>query len=212
MVLWPVVWEEYGVFFRTGAQVLFESFGFKDVVRFEALPEREGMDDTQVLLTKADAPKRTWVRNGTTYHAALATRMKLSSKHVGYVSTAVVVGLILATPIPWSRRGRAFLWGVLLLHAFIAARLAILVVYGLTLNSSGAPAQLDSLWAATLHTGMQTLSVGPTVSYILPVTIWILVSLRREDLGMVLPARRDVPAKSRIGGGVTRQSGRGIAG
>ena len=190
MALWPLVCEWYPGFLRTGGEVLFGSLGLKDVVRFEALPEREGMDDTQILLTKADAPKRTLVRNGTTYHAAVATRMKLSSRHVGYVSTAVLVGLILATPIRWSRRGRAFFWGVLLLHAFIAARLAILVVYGLTLNSSGPPAQLDSLWAGTLHTGMQTLSAGPTVSYILPVIIWILVSLRREDLAMILPARR----------------------
>ncbi len=70
----------------------------------------------------------------------------------------------------------------------------------------------DPNWSKPLRIGVEFLAGGPGSSCIAAILIWMLVSLRRENLAMILPARRDVAAKSRIGGGVTRQSGRGIAG
>ena len=106
------------------------------------------------------------------------------------MSSATLAGLILATPIPWPRRGRAFFWGMILLHAFVALRLATLIIYGFTLDTPGPLALPDAFWGRTLRAVILTFSVGQGLSYIVPILIWMLVSLRREDLAMILPGRR----------------------
>ena len=109
---------------------------------------------------------------------------------MAYLSTAVLTGLILATPIPWSRRGPALFWGIILLHAFVALRLATLIIFGFALDTPGPLALPDAFWGRTLRAVIVTFSVGQGLSYIFPILIWMLVSLRREDLAMILPARR----------------------
>ena len=83
MALWPVVCGAYREVFRTGGDALFRSFGS---VRFRALAEIHGMNDTKIFVKAGESSQWTW--------------MKISTRHVGYISTAAVVGLIVATPAP----------------------------------------------------------------------------------------------------------------
>ncbi len=93
MGLWPVVRGGYRELFRTGGESFFGALGS---IRFEGLPQAEGLNDTKIFVTNRTSGQSTWI--------------KVSSRHVGYASTAAVLGLILASPIPWSRRVRALIW------------------------------------------------------------------------------------------------------
>jgi hypothetical protein len=48
----------------------------------------------------------------------------------------------------------------------------------------------ETFWAKTLRGTVGRLSVGLAVSYIAPIVIWALVSLRREYLEMIIPGLR----------------------
>lgn len=169
MGLWPVVCGGYRELFRTGGESF---FGALCSIRFRGLAKPEGMDDTKIFVKSRESSKWTW--------------MKVSTRHVGYTSTAVVVGLILASPIPWSRRARALIWGLLLVHGFIALRLGVLIVYVMSLGWHETPPA--TLWNRSVSAGVLCVSTGQAFSYIGPVVIWLLVALRREDLDMIMSA------------------------
>ena len=198
MALWPVARGVYSRSFRSGGELVAGFFRSRGEIRFRALADQHSKHDTSIVVRYSDS--QTW------------TKMEVGSMRLGYRPMALLVGLIAGSSIPWLRRARAFLWGFALLLAFVALRLAIILTWGLSMNEHGWNVVSNHFWNEALHTGIWSVSVGVGMSYIAPVVIWMLVSLRREDLAMILPARRDVAAKSRIGGGVTRQSGRGIAG
>lgn len=169
MALWPLVSGSYREFLRTGGDFLFGSSGS---VRFQILPQPEGMDDSRIFVRQGDSSQWMWIN--------------FSTKHVGYASTAVLAALVLATPFPWSRRVVALGCGYLLLHGFIALRVLILIGAGTT----NVP---DTVWNRTLGTGLQLLATGQAVSYIAPILIGLLVSLRREELERLFPSWRDRP-------------------
>lgn len=163
VALWPMLSSGYASLFRSGGELVLGRFGSGGLVRFRDLPQPEGMDDTRILLKARGSHEWTW--------------MKLSTRHVGFTSTAVLVALVLATPVPWRRRARALLWAMLLIHLFITLRLLIMIAFGMSLNESGADALPDSFLARCLAAGSLSVSVGQGLSYIAPVLIWVLVAL-----------------------------------
>lgn len=176
MALWPVAADEYGAFFRAGGELIFGSFGSTRTVRFRTLTEPDGTNDTSFRIINRTSGE--W------------TKLNTSSRYMGYFSTGVLAGLVLATPIPWRRRARALLWGLLLLHGFISLRLGILIGYACTLETSGPLVLSQAFWARSLRAAVGFLTIGLAVSYIVPILIWALVSLRREDLAMIIPGQR----------------------
>lgn len=173
MALWPAVSDIYGSAFRTGGKFLFGAFPSSVQVRFEHLPSAEAMNDTRIWVRKPGSPK--W------------WRFRVSSRHMGYLSTALLTGLLVATPLPWRRRTRTIIWGLIAVHGFIALRQGLAVAYGLHMNT-GVPQMLrDPYWSTRLRLGVEFLAGGPSSSCIAAILIWMLVSLRREDLGMILP-------------------------
>lgn len=134
MAPWPGLEHGYAYLFRSGSNIVFARFWFwpDGGVRFLDLkalkpgdlapgtPELEatGTFDTGMELRSQRAP-------------GAYGYLRTSSRYVGYGPTVVLITLVLATPILWARRGWALLWGLLLIHAFIALRLT------LTLSANG---------------------------------------------------------------------------
>ncbi len=163
----PLVSDTYRDLFRSGGDILFGAYGS---VRFRTLPEPVGMHDTKISVKHRGS--RQW------------TGIRINSKHVGYTSTAVLTALIVATPLGWSRRGVALGCGYLLLHGFIALRLLIFV-------RAGTAEVLDTFWNRAIRAGLLSLSAGQAVSFIVPILIWILVSMRQEDIELIMPGSSD---------------------
>ncbi len=191
MAPWPGLQRGYAYLFRAGGNAFFShSFWFSAgkvrfldlhssdlVADFNAVipgklppgfepPGLQGVKDTLMVLMNRRVP-------------ASIGQLRTSSRYVGYGPTAVLIALVVATSLPWSRRGWALLWGWLLIQVFIAFRLT------LTLTANGFAAEKDyalfhpnDFWRGVLTRVESIFSDDPTVSFVVPAVVWLLVALR----------------------------------
>lgn len=183
MGLWPVAYDTYGVFFKGGTELLYGSLGSSRAVQLRPLPPSERLDENDTQLVFKTGASRNW------------RSTKISVRDIGYLSTTVLVGLIVATPIPWRRRVRALLAGMVLLHGVIALRLGILIAALFDRTSPAPWITPDTFWGKAVDAGIVRFSLGQPIAYIVSILIWMLVSLHRDDLTMILSGRRNSPGK-----------------
>lgn len=187
--LWPAWEQTYASVFRLGGSAFFSQFWvwpeasvrFLDL-RSESLvadinnvmpgelpdgfrpPRRTTDKDTLLLLMNRNTPGPIGM-------------LRTGSHMMGYVPTSVLIALILATPFRWSRRGWALLWGMILVHAFIAVRLSAMLIH----SGFGAPGKAYALfkpglfWQGTLARIDEVLADNPTFAYVAPVCLWMLI-------------------------------------
>ncbi len=191
MARWPGLEHGYAYLFRAGGNLLFsKTFWFWSngrvhfidlyapdqaaaIERAVGVPvgegftpaKAEGVKDTLLILIN----RRLGESEG----------MRTSSRLVGYMPTAIIVVLVLATPLPLRRRGWALLWGLVLVQLFIAFRLTLLLLDGgfaaggdVTLFHPG------PFWRGALSNARKIVCNDPTLSWLFPVFIWFLVALR----------------------------------
>jgi hypothetical protein len=195
MVPWPGLASGYRAIFRCGGNTLFARFWFwpQAGVRFldlyhlkpgdlapgaPSLPSTDAFDLAMELKTRG-VPQVGYLRT--------------SSRYVGYGTTALLVALIVATPIPWRRRGWALLWGLLLSHAFIALRLTLtLLAGGFAADKAYAIFHPGPFWRGALTRMDSVLADNPAVSFVVPTFIWFLVAFRsRSRHGATGPQARN---------------------
>ena len=181
MLPWPGFNAAYGGYFRGLARQIFAEDGEGRAVRFEAAP----MQGTRALDT------RIVVDSLESADPAIHRRVKvleLDSRAVGWVPTAFVLALILATPFPWRRRGWAVIWGGLAIQVFVLFAVAVYIlsetgqVHRLSLDGWPAIAKVvvDSL--------EETLITQMGAGFVVPVAVWIGVMFRRGDFKFLLDA------------------------
>jgi hypothetical protein len=112
---------------------------------------------------------------------ALGTK-RFSSRHVGYMPTVTFVALVLASPVAWSRKGWALLWGLLLVHVFVIVRFGFVVLEAFHGSEAHCLFQVCPPWSGILRLLFNVTAVVPATTYLVPLVIWILVTFRREDL------------------------------
>ena len=115
MAPWPGLGGAYAACFRATANLLFGSFAGQGSVRFAPAAGRGREADAEVTFTSP--------RTGA------VGRVPVASRRMGYVPTAMLIGLVLATPLPWSRKVRALLWGFLLINGFVVLRVALVLLH-----------------------------------------------------------------------------------
>lgn len=104
-----------------------------------------------------------------------------SSLLAGYGPAAMVVALIVATPIRWRRRLIALATGLILMHGLIILRMGAHLWFAL--NGPDAPAGQSSPStndSLTQHLGVAM--YGPSIAYATAVLIWLVVAVRTRDL------------------------------
>ena len=165
---WPGVREGYASAYRGTMNTLFGAFGSTGRVRFEP---REGADknvDTRLVIRSIATPLQ-----GKVDHNTYIT---------GYLPTVQVIVLVLATPIVWSRRWRALLVGLGLVHVFIFLRVLLTLVRWFSEDQPWALFHPGPWVRAILMGTFEFVAVAPESSFIVPALIWILVCFRRSDL------------------------------
>ncbi len=169
---WPGFNAAYGKYFRTLGQTVFAREGERRMLRFEAVPAElhHGLD-TRIALANRDQADRDG--KGPVHYLELDTR------GVGWVPTALLLALILATPVPWRRRGWALLWGLLVVHGYILFSVG---VYIWNNSADLALLTLTPFWQQVLGGLEETLITQMGASFVVPVLIWILVTLRKQDI------------------------------
>lgn len=135
-----------------------------DLPRGVKLLARSASLDTLVLVMNRSVPSTFGQR-------------RVSSRLSGYWPTAGLVALLVATPIPWARRGWSLLAGLLVLHAFLALRMSVeLLVGGLA-----DPAKKYALfhpgeyWFGMLKRMDEVLVQNPAVPFLMAAAIWLFV-------------------------------------
>ena len=122
-----------------------------------------------------------------------------SSSLMGYVPVALLIALVFATPMRWTRRGWAVLWGLLLVQAFIAIRISALV-----LNKGFAVAEKPyalfqpgrfAKWV--LASSNEVLADNPSFAYVAPVCIWLIVLFGFAMFDRLRPEKSRPPSEKR---------------
>jgi hypothetical protein len=170
---WPGWNAIYGSYFRALGQAVFSRPDDQRVVLFEPHQMQHGFSslDTQMTLGNralADSSGK-----------GRAEIVDLDSRSMGWMPTALTMALILATPVPWRQRAWALLWGLLLIHAFILFTLQVCLWDE---SSAVSLIELSPFWQLIVDELQYTLITQLGASFSVPILIWILVTIRRENL------------------------------
>ncbi len=180
VVPWAGFRDVYADLFRVGANAVVGSFGQTGRTEFEPAPESRPKSDTYIRFSIAGFPM--WVR------------IAYNAWHAGWLPVATLLALVLATPIPWSRRWKALAWGLVWTHVFVLVRVFVFVLYGF----SGPPfLQLFSVGPfahKVLEVALELVAVSVGTSCLVPALIWLLVTFRREDWAEATACQRRRPA------------------
>ena len=166
---WGVAQRGYAPYYRWIANRVYGSLGSVGSARFEPLEEASGRFDSQMVIKCVH-----FVGKRSTRDVPFFTR------RIGYLPTAQVAALILATSIPWRRKWIMLLLGLVLIQAFIMLEVGLTVLYSLTdvrlpvfdIEPS------TSRFVARLY---EMTVISPTLSFIIPILIWLLFCFRRDD-------------------------------
>lgn len=174
--------DAYGKVFRAAGNRIFGTFGSRGVVRFRLRTENspEGMDTTVYLRVRPE-PRLRWVT--------------CRSWDTGWRPVATFFALMLATPIPWSRRWRALCWGIVSVHVFVVLRVLMLVIFGFCESPAKfglfSPSQY---WVGIIEAAFEFVAIAPVGTIMAPLFIWILVSFRRGDWTAIFGATQQATA------------------
>ncbi len=169
---WPGLEDTYARVFRAGAQYVLGSYGSAGAVRFEpGSPQDETHDTGLMALNKGNGAY---------------VGMGIDTRYEGYVPAAFLLSLALSSPVPWSRRIWALVWGLLLIHIFIALKLLVMITYLFSLDHPASLFKFSDFWNKALAGALQVIAPAPLTWLIVPIFIWILVTFRREDFGTYL--------------------------
>lgn len=181
MAPWPGLGKAYSKLYLAGASALFKSFGSKGVVHFNRSDDAEY--DINVGLYNRDQVDK----NG---HVTIF-QASHTSRRDGYMYMTFMTALILASLIPWKRKVWALLLGLILIHGFIALKLAIRLLHAFSIKPLSLFA-LSPFWKRMLAIAHQQFVVNVNFGFVVSIFIWILVSFRREDWLKILSSRDEI--------------------
>ncbi len=163
---WPGINAGYATLFSAGGNLMFRSFMLGDSVRFRPVSHPTASDDTHI--------------HGPNSRTGVGRRTTPFSRRWGYLPTAFLVSLVLATPLPWRRRLGALLVALILLHACIVGELLVVVVHKLS-GPELALFHVRPPWDNLLDAANAVVEAGMVMFFMVPVLIWGLVCFRRAD-------------------------------
>jgi len=170
---WPGWNEIYGSYFRALGTAAFSRQNDQRIVQFQAHQLEHGFSTLGTQMTLSNRALLDNNGNG------LAEMVDLDTRSIGWVPTALTMALILATPVPWRQRGWALLWGLLLIHAFILFSLQVWIWdESPAVSLTNPPSWVKTAWDELEYALVTQLGA----SFSVPILIWILVTIRREDL------------------------------
>jgi|CXWL01.1.fsa_nt_gi hypothetical protein len=158
VIPWPGVTSGYGSAFRWTSNVILSTVGLSQLAHMEAPATTQPTWDVEMVMKHPQTGK-SW-------------RMEFGSRAWGYLPTAAALALVLAVPTPWSRRFLGIILILVLIHAFIAIRIVVALVYGF---SFGGVISVSPGWLKTFEIALLAVSGTPIMSYAVPVILWLLV-------------------------------------
>jgi len=166
---WPGLREVYGAYFRAFGGLFFERENERCEVTFETTERNSPRpQDTRVVIVN----KALMNYDG----SGPVRNLDFDAQSLGWRAQALLIALIVATPIPWRRRIRALMFGTLAMQVYLLLFLGVAILNEST-EISLLP--LAPFWKSALN-GLKTVLVSQ-LSLCLPVLIWGLVTFRTGD-------------------------------
>lgn len=112
--------------------------------------------------------------------------LDLNTRSRGLVPTSLIIALVLATPVPRVRRAWGLFWGLLCYHGFIFVSIAVWLLQEPEDGPGGlALFVLPPFSRAMVNHLTDLLLLRTSLAFVI-VLIWILVTLRRQDVGEIV--------------------------
>lgn len=172
-LLWPAVGGAYRDLFLGSTRIAFGDFGEGRVVVVEAVPQKRATGTDGMMYPRLVSERGT------------LSAIAVSTFRQGYLPTAILLALILATAVPWARRWRVLPVALLVLHAFLGLRTGLALAFGFSTvqDASGRPALALGDAGQWIVGRLATLLWHePHMNYVVPVAIWAVVVVGREPV------------------------------
>ena len=169
IVPWPGWNAFYGDYFRAIGRAVFPEGSGRWIIRFEAARGLRPPLETAITVANREQVRA----DG----RGPAKTLGLDTRSVGWVPTALTLALILASPVPWKRRGRALLWGLTLVHIFIFLSVGC---YIWNESASLGLANIPAFWKPVADGLEETLVTQLGASFVMPALIWLVVTFRTK--------------------------------
>lgn len=213
VIPWPGLGRAYGCLFRSFGNVVFTRFWFWPEARVRFFDLRSPTLVRDVKLQAALGPGAHFdfkpppatvvldtlmlLKNEGEGRVATLGFVRTSSRSLGYWPTAFFLALALATPMPWKRKGWALLWGLLLVHGFIAFRLTLVLLQkGFAADKSYALFHPAPFWANLLEHVEKVAVHNPTASFAAAVFIWLVVAFAELSRWLFPKGESDPPSQA----------------
>jgi hypothetical protein len=164
---WQPVRTAYAKAYQATGNAVFATFGESGRVEFKPVEKEGKKGDTAIKLHNR--------RTGAFGY------IYTNSRFMGYVPTALLISLIVATPVPWRQRGRALILGFVAVNAFVLFRLALALLQNFTSASEIGMYRPGPFWSTVLGAAYALFVVTAAGAFVVPVLIWALVTFRRAD-------------------------------
>jgi hypothetical protein len=176
IIPWPGSRDLYGSYLRSAAKLVLAQSNSRRILRFDEVPVAKRNRTLDTRITVANREQLDASGSGR------AVMLDLDSHGVGWVPTALLIALVVATPVSWARRSSALAWGLLAIHAVIIFSFQVYIW-----NQSDTASGLDLIaltpfWKAIISGLEETLVTQLGASFTIPVLIWLLTIFRVEDL------------------------------
>lgn len=184
----------YPPFFRAAATPVFLGLGSHRIAELSPFESARGIYDTRLSLGTDAGGAPEYLKD-----------ILLDTLRVGYVPTALLAALVVATPIAWGRRLRSLAVGLLAVHAFVLLRFAITALYGFNVAElDGRPLlALGPIGTSLLERTTKVVSDDYHLGLVVPIVIWLAVTRAHgrylsffypaEGSGTGVVVRTDVP-------------------
>jgi hypothetical protein len=173
---WPESREIYSRCFCSFARAVFRESSGNRILRFDTVPANQRNRTLDARITIAN---RTQLDANGSGHAVM---LDLDSRGIGWVPTAMLVALVLATPVSWPRRLQALFWGLLAVHAFILVSIEVYILNQSDASNGLNLVEFSPFWKTVVNGLEETLVTQLGASFIFPLFIWILTTFRAEDI------------------------------
>jgi hypothetical protein len=175
IIPWPGWNDLYGQYFRALGELAFTRESGDRVVKFVAHDLQHGFSTLNSQMIVGNRALANSSGKG------VGEVVDLDTRSIGWVPTALIIALVLATPVPWKRRAWSLLWGFLLVQVLILFTLQVRIW---VLSPRLSLATFSPFWTRVLDDLDYTLLVQLGASFSVPVLIWILVTFRRKDISL----------------------------
>lgn len=198
LALVPVARDAYRVLLRGMCNAAFSSVGDEGYVSFR-LPMPTDVtpgNDSHELLVEIE---RRIVKYQTGYNAegeevrtpivsGGKCKVVIPASRIGFMPTIELIALVIATPVPWVRRGLALMLGLIIVNAFVIARIWLMLIYFFSGAIDESLQQyFFSDWLNGVVDGLyEFFYVAPTATFVVPAIIWGALTLRPAELRFAL--------------------------